>query len=74
MGHLIIFYSFLKENVSVMEDLVMTFMLLLFQIWHKSHDIEYKPDLAASVVRLPKRVNDSPPSQVNFGQQNFSKW
>lgn len=44
----------------------MTFMLILFQIWHKSHDFEYKPDLAASVVRLPKRVNDSPPSQVNF--------
>ena len=56
---------FLQENVSVMEDLVMTFMLLLFQIWHKRNDTEYKPDLAASVVRLPKRVNDSQPSQVN---------
>lgn len=52
-----------SENVSVMEDLVMTFMLLLFQIWHKRNDTEYKPDLAASVVRLPKRVNDSQPSQ-----------
>lgn len=44
----------------------MTFLLLLLQIWHKSHDSEYQPDLAVSAIRLPKRVIEGLPSQVNF--------
>lgn len=54
----------LQENITVMEDLALTFLLLLMQIWHKSHDSEYRPDLSASLVRFPKRVNEVPQAQV----------
>ncbi|XP_052121227.1 uncharacterized protein LOC113205965 [Frankliniella occidentalis] len=52
-----------SENVAVMEEIVMTFLLILLQISHKSHDCEYRPDLASSVIRLPKRMTDTLPSQ-----------
>ncbi|KAK3924364.1 Ultraviolet-B receptor UVR8 [Frankliniella fusca] len=48
-----------SENVSVMEEIVMTFLLILLQICHKSHDCVYRPDLAANVIRLPKKISDT---------------
>lgn len=49
----------------VMEDLVVTFLLLLLQIWYKSQNSQYRSDLATGVIQLPKRGLDGPPLQVN---------
>lgn len=49
----------------VMEDLVVTFLLLLLQIWHKSKNSQYRSDLATGVIQLPKRGLDGLTPQVN---------